>query len=458
MLFLIPCVYVFSFLFAGYQLFQHKPQYILRFFVFGLPIYITALSLLNQMGLGGFMPLFQGFKELIVLATLGYLIYNQTSKLQMTLIDQLVLAFFVYTSLYLFLPLGEYGFSQKLIALKSLSFFPLIYFTGRFIHPKLINLHVNFSYILIVSILAGMVLLLETLTNVHLQTYTGYAEFFIRYFDTDPSGNFGLSWTFETSNGLKRFASFYASPLDLGVNTLFALAAILTLYTSNNFNFQLNKLGVIASIVSMLSIFFALSRASFASYFLIVYVYAIITQKKQWLQIFYFFVVATSIVVLYYLEGDIYDLIINTINFTDNSSAFHVLQWLEGLEAIVAKPLGLGLGMSGRVSGAVGDNIGGENQLIIIGVQSGIIAILLYVAIYIALIRFSIQQFNCKKGKIRKLALFVLLVKIGMIIPTFTANTESYVYTAYITWFCAGLLVSMGSFKSVANSKIMENG
>jgi len=256
MLFILPCIYIFSFLFAGYQLFQHKPQFIVSFFIFGLSIYITALSLLNLLGLGILMPFFQGFKELIVIATLAYLIYHQTSRIHFTLFDMLILGFFLYSSLYFFLPLGDFGFSQKFLALKSLSFFPLIYFTGRLMHPKLVNLNKNFSYIQIVSILAGIVLLGEIISNEHLQTYTGYTEFLIRFFKIDPSGNFGLSWTFETDNGLKRFASFFATPLDLGVNTLFALAAILSLYTNDNFNFQLTKLGFIVSIVSLFSIFF----------------------------------------------------------------------------------------------------------------------------------------------------------------------------------------------------------
>ncbi|WP_026751235.1 hypothetical protein [Sediminibacterium sp. C3] len=166
------------------------------------------------------------------------------------------------------------------------------------------------------------------------------------------------------------------------------------------------------------------------------------------MKLFYAGVAAISIAVLFYLQGDIYEFIINTINFSDSSSAFHVVQWLDGVEAMISSPLGLGLGMSGRVSGAVGDNIGGENQLVIIGVQAGIIAVLIYLAIYIGLIRLSIQQFKQKKGKIKQLALCVLLVKIGMIIPTFTANTESYVYISYITWFCAGLLNTMSWYES----------
>lgn len=454
MLYIITCAYIFSFLYSMHQLIQHKPQLILRFFVFGLPVYITALSLLNQLGLGNLMTLFQGFKEIIVISTLGYLIYHQTEKIQFTRIDKLVLFYFIYTSIYLVLPLGNYGFIQKLLALKSLSFFPFIYFTGRLMNPKLVNLKTSFSHILLVSIAAGIVLLGEYFTNTHLQTLTGYAEFHVCFFDTEPTGNYGLSWTFETSNGLKRYASFYGGPLELGVNSIFTLAAILVLYTQRNNDFVPNQLGKIAIVVSILSIFLAISRASLVSYFFVFYVYAIMTHKKQWLKMFYGGVAATTIAVLFYLQGDIYEFIINTINFSDSSSAFHVVQWLDGVEAMVSSPLGLGLGMSGRVSGAVGDNIGGENQLVIIGVQAGIIAVLIYLAIYIGLIRLSIQQFKQKKGKIKQLALCVLLVKIGMIIPTFTANTESYVYISYITWFCAGLLNTMSWYESEDSLKL----
>jgi hypothetical protein len=405
-----------------------------------------------------FMPLFQGFKELIVMGTLGYLIFNNAEITKFTSIDKLVLAYFFYTAVYLFLPLGDYGFSQKLLALKSLSFFPLIYFTGRLINPKLINLNTNFSFILIVSILAGIVLFGEAITNVHLQTFTGYAEFNRKFFDTDPYGHFNLSWTFETSNGFKRFASFFGGPLELGVNTIFTLAAILALYTKDDFGFHLNKLGALALTVSLLSIFLAISRASLVSYFLIAYVYAIITHKKKWLKLFYYGIVLLTILILFYLKGDMYEFIINTIDFSDSSSAFHVLQWLDGVEAIMAHPLGMGLGMSGRVSGAVGDNIGGENQLVIIGVQAGLVAVIIYLAIYIMLIRFCLKQFKQKTGKIKKLALCVLLVKIGMIIPTFTANTESYIYISYITWFCAGLINTMGMYQSSTSQKIVVNG
>lgn len=458
MLVLLPCIYVYSFLTSAYRLFQNKPQYILLFFVFGLPIYITSLSLTYQYGFESWVPVFQSFKEIIVLLTLGFLVFRRKEKLSFTPLDKLILAYLLYTSLYVILPLGNFSLIQKLLALKSLSFFPLVYFTGRLIDPKLVNLNHYFSYICLIAILAGIVLAGEIITYEHLQAHTGYAAFNEHFFGMEPSGHFDLSWTFETSNGLKRFASFYGGPLELGVNTLFTLSAIAALSTKDDNTIRMTNLVAVAFVVSCLSIFFAISRASLVSYFLVIYVYALITRQKQWLQVFYYGLAISLVLIWFVLQGDIYELIITTLNFTDNSSAFHVLQWLEGLEAIASRPLGLGLGMSGRVSSAVGDNIGGENQLIIIGVQTGVISVLIYMAIYISVIKLCLTRFYKNKGKIRKLALCLLLVKIGLIIPTLTANVESYVYIAYITWFCTGMLTTMSQYKQPESNTTTHHG
>lgn len=445
-MFLLPCIYVLSFLIAVYRLFQNKPQYILLFIVLGLPIYITSLSLTYQYGFGNLIPLFQAFKELIVLGTLGMLLYHRKEKLQFHLVDKLVLAFFLYTTLYVFLPLGNFGFSDKLLALKSLSFFPLIYFIGRLIDPLKVNLNRYFHYICIIAILAGIVLLSEVINDQHLQASTGYAAFMEHFFGMEPGGHFGISWTFETGNGLKRFASFFGGPLELGVNTLFTVAVIAALSTKDDNSIVTDRFRMLTLGVSLFSIFFALSRASMASYFILIYVYAYTTKKRLWLKVFHYSLFSFALAIAFVMSGDIHELIITTINFSDSSSTYHVLEWLDGLQAMFSNPFGMGLGMSGRISNALGANIGGENQLIIIGVQTGFVAVLLYAAIYASTIRLCIRQFNTTIGKARKLALTLLLVKVGLIIPTFTANVESYVYIAYLTWFCTGLVVNMSCY------------
>src|SRR5690606_26360836 len=84
-----------------------------------------------------------------------------------------------------------------------------------------------------------------------------------------------------------------------------------------------------------------------------------------------------------FMNPDLYEFIYETLTFTNPSSIGHVLAWIEGIEAIVANPLGLGLGESGRVAVSASDTTGGENQYIIIGVQMGVINMFLYLAIHI---------------------------------------------------------------------------
>lgn len=458
-MFIFPGIYIISFLIALYRVLLRKPENIVLFFVFGLPIYITSLSIAFKYGLSGFIPVMQAFKEILVICTLGILLYDRKKIIVFHSLDKLMLGFLSLSALYLFLPLGDFSFMEKLLAFKSLSFFPFIYFTGRLINPKAVDLNKYFHYICLVAILAAIVLIGEVIANQHLQVFTGYADFNYYFFGQEASGNYGLSWTFETANGIKRFASFFGGPLELGANTLFTVSVIAALLTKDDNTIKADRFVMVAFAMTLLSIIFAFSRASFASYFIILYIYALITKRKQWLRLFYYGAIAASLFVLFWLSGDIYDLIMSTIDFSDTSSAYHVFQWIDGLDAITANPLGLGLGMAGRVSIETGSNIGGENQLIIIGVQTGLIGVILYLLIYGYTIAACIRSFRQSVGKQRRLALALLLVKVGLIIPVLTANVESYIYIAYITWFSSGLLINMvASSKETVSSLQHEAG
>jgi hypothetical protein len=59
--------------------------------------------------------------------------------------------------------------------------------------------------------------------------------------------------------------------------------------------------------------------------------------------------------------------------------------------------------------------------------------------------RKALQLFKTQTGKIRRLALFIFLVKVGMLIPLFTSEAESYIYISYITWILTGLLINISS-------------
>ena len=458
-MFIFPLIYFSAFFIALKNLVSRNKQGIFIFLIFGLPIYTTSLSVALQYGFADIVPFMQPLKELLILITLGTGIWELERRIKFQTIDYAILAYFLYTLLYVLLPIGQYGLGDKLIAFKSSSFFTLIYFAGRIFDPTRIYISKYFHYILAVFIAAAGILLFEILSDQHFQTLTGYADFNFYYFNQEASGNYGLSWTFETSTGLRRFASFFANPLEFAASTLLALAVLAGLYTTEDNKIKADTLGIIAIIATQFSIFFALSRSSLASYFIMIFIYALITKKKLVLNIIYAGFIAVAIYFIFFMlviNPDLYEFIYETITFTNPSSVGHVLAWVEGIEAIAANPLGLGLGESGRVAVSLSDTVGGENQYIIIGVQTGIITLLLYLWMHIYFIKTCRKWYPHLQGKERQVCLSLLLMKIGFIIPLLTSELESSVYISYVSWFLSGIFVNMIAGQTPAISKISE--
>ena len=441
-----PLIFITSFFYSLKQLISKNKQGIFIFLIFGLPIYTTSLSICLQSGFGSIIPFLQPLKEILVLVALGVSVWQYRGKFRLQFIDVMVMAYFAYTLLYVFLPIGTLGITAKAISFKSTSFFVLVYITGRLLKISELFVSKYFHYFLIVIIAATLLLMGEMFMNQHFQTLTGYADYNFYFFNQEPSGNFGLTWTYETSTGLKRFASFFANPLEYGAATLLCLAIIGALYTKDDNKFRPDGLGLVAILATQFSIFFAISRASLASYFLMIFIYALVTKNKFILRAFYAVSALGIIYIAFFLfviNPDLYDFIIETVNFSNPSSVGHVIAWVNGFEAIMNNPMGLGLGASGVLAESTGGGIGGENQYIIIGVQTGIISLIIYLIIHFYFIGSCWKWFKLLKGKERKICLCLLLIKIGFIIPMFTSELESSAYLAYTGWFLSGIFVSI---------------
>lgn len=414
------------------------------FIIFGLPIYTHALSVSYISGFAHVIPLLQSFKEIIIVLGLYIVLIQVKKKPKFHTIDILILLFFGYTFLFAVLPIGSYNFFTRLIAFKTLSFFVLIYFTGRFCDGRAININQIFSYICVVAVIASVVVAVEVLTNQYLHIHTGFSEFMYHYYDTPPSGTQGLSWTFESSLGKKRFGSIFTDPLEFSASIVLTLCVLVALATNKRFKLRFSAFNITIFIATFFCIVFAISRASFTGFFLLIYCYGWISHNQTMIKIFhYIFIAVLAVLIFFFANGDLYNLIINTISFHEASTVGHLIQWIEGVTAILQHPLGLGLGESGRISMGTNQNTGGENQLIIIGVQVGIISILLYSAIYIQLIRTGLKHLKYAKGKRRKVILTVVLLKIGMIIPLLTSYIDSFNYLTYTSSFLGGLMVNM---------------
>jgi len=442
-------IFLVSFLVAVREIIKGNTQGFLVFIIFGLSMYSTAMSVAFTIGLRDVIPAFQFFKELIILTVLCINLFSLRKKPRFHPIDYLILTFFAYTLIYAILPIGDQPFFARMLAFKSTSFFVLVYFAGRFFDPTKIYISKYFNYIMLLTIAAGAVICLEVVFNQHLQTLTGYADYSYYFFNFEPSGSYGLSWTFESEGGYKRFASFFANPLENAAATLIALAVIGALYTKDDNKFKPDLTGFLALGASLICIIFAISRAPFASYFIVIYVYALLTKKKFITQTIH---LGFGAIALYFIwvitnfqdkTNGIAEVIVNTLNFSNPSSVGHVVEWIDGVTSMISNPFGLGLGTSGRVGGTLGETTGGENQFIIIGVQAGVLILLCYLTIYISFIRTGIKWLPKLKGKERKVCMMVLLLKVAIFLPLLTSEVESSSYVSYINWFFSGLLISI---------------
>lgn len=440
LVYIFPLLFIVSFAISLYKILQGDPNGLFIFLIGGLPFYAISLSTFYLIGGKSIIPFIQTTKELIIVLSLVTLIIQYRSQFKWTLLDKLILLFFVFSSIYVFIPLGPNGLMQRVLAFKGLSFFPLVYFCGRLFPLQKTHFEKYGSFILILTIGAALLSFGEYILQTHLQVYIGYSELNYNVYKQAPSGNYGLSWTFEIENGAKRFASFFSTPLEHAAATLLALSVIGGLYTQKNNQVILSRLGWFALFATMASILLSLSRAAIISYFLIILIYSFVTKRKEILYLFYASIVLFIVYLFSFSSKEIQDFVMNTVTFNNQSSVGHLVEWLTGIESMIDKPLGLGLGASGGITANEGDAVGGENQFIIVGVQIGIAGLLLYVWIHFYTIYLSYKNYKYLLGKEQKIALMVLLIRVGLLLPMFTSNLDTYIYISYWMWMTTGLL------------------
>lgn len=442
-MFLFPLVYIFAFAYAIRLLLKKQIKGVLIFIVVALPIYINVLSVTYMYGFEKLVPVLQSFKEICVIGGLMMVMIDLKKKPKLHTIDKLIGLFFIISFVFLILPIGPYGFGDRLLAFKALAIFPVIYFTGRFCKAETININEVLSFIGIVAIVAGIIVLIEGITYTHIHTKTGFTDFMIHFYNGEISGNYGLIWTFETETGAKRFGSIYSSPLELAAGTILGLSAVLALTSGIKKRIEFTKFNIAVLAATLCCIILALSRASFANYFITIYFFALITKNKKIVRYFHYVFLLAVIYVVFFLKGDMFDFIVSTLNFQNASSVGHIIEWVNGVNGMIKHPFGMGLGTSGKIAMVTDDQIGGENQLIITGVQVGVPVLIMYIWAYVSMITTGLKALKTATGKKRKLILCVVLFKIGLIIPLFTSYLDIFLSITYATYFLSGLMINM---------------
>ncbi|WP_317168772.1 O-antigen ligase domain-containing protein [Cyclobacterium plantarum] len=444
-LFLLVVVYVSMLLYVTIKkiVFEGEWEFIIFFMILFLPFYISILSIVYQAtGSEVVVALFQYVKELLLLmALLGFLFYQKDFWLypfRLNTVDKLFMAFFGLATIYLFLPLGEATFLNKLLYLKNTLLIGAFYFLGRNTHFDSRKIDLVFKCIMVIAIAAFCLNVVETVIGIHFQNLTGYALFNFAINDIAPSGNYGLSWTFETQTTGMRLASFFSDPLEMASSSLLAFATGLIWYLSRNRAESWFYLLVMAAALG--SLFFSASRAAFGAFFVMLFFVALVFRLYRLLALGAMMLFLFFIYVLYFASEDFYYFVYDTITFQNASSVGHLVEWFLALDAMIANPEGLGLAMSGN-TGSVEDEVrvGGENQFLIYGVQLGVLGMMLYILVLGIGIYKSLLVFrHSRDSSVARVAFVAATTKFGLLLPLFTANAELYAYVSLTTWWMMG--------------------
>jgi hypothetical protein len=430
------------------MIFKGKWQYFIFFLAAFLPFYITSLSVVYlATGSPQLTGIFQVLKEVVVLVAILVFIFYQRKifeypfRLRST--DWLMLGLLSLAFLFLLLPIGDASFINRALYFKSMLIPGFVYFLGR--NTRFADWEISrlFRIIFTITIAAFLVNCVEGLVlNAHLQQFSGYALYNLQINDIEPTGNYGLTWTFESTGGNKRLASFFSDPLELASSVLMGFSAGLIWFLTSKKEYSWPYLLVMSCAMGCL--IFASSRASFAALFVMLGFIALVFRLYRLIGLGIAALLAFVIYVGFFASDDFYFFVIDTLRFDDPSSAGHVVEWLLALDSMIAAPQGIGLAMSGNFGSVTDDvRVGGENQFLIYGVQLGWLGMLLYIGTLITGVYLSIYAFR-KSANLHaaRISFVGATVKVGLLLPLFTANVEIYTYVSWISWWMIGYSVN----------------
>jgi len=444
---------VLYFFFTGFVLkntYQGKPLYMLLYIVCFLPFYTTfQIIVFNAFDNVLLVNLIKYSKDFVfftsfVLFILGTRKGLLDTEIKLSFLDKLIACFLLLTFTYLIIPLGEAAFLSKIIYSKNIFLIGIVYFFGRKTRFHSKNWNSILKIIIGLTALSFIVAFIENIMGIHLHSLIGYADYNMRINDIDPQGNFGLNWSFERQGANPRFASFFADPLEFSASLLLFFSASLWYYLHSKLrNNKIIYLGLM--FVVSYSFLLAFSRGAILAAVLVLCFGLFISKNYKILFTGLSIVLIAFLYNLFFASEDTRYLIEDTLTFQNSSSLGHLLEWIQGLLSIYENPFGVGLAMSGNASGVDQSiKIGGENQFLIYGVQMGVIAVLLYLLIIVKSIVNSVITYKRNiSDSHRSISFITACIKLGLIIPLFTANAELYLFVALFSWYLVGQVESI---------------
>ena len=446
-----PAAIIFLILYIGFigfilkKIFKGDAYYLLLYILFILPFYTTfQLVIFKAFELSLLVDFFKYSKDFVFFTGFFVFIFGKNKsfieyKWGPSLLDKLFLAFMTLTLIYTIIPLGEAPILSKIIYAKNTFLIGIVYFLGR--HTDINKQRWRFIVKVLIYLTVGSFLfaLSEKIFSTHLQSILDYGQFNLVMNDIFPTGNYGLSWTFERQGVFPRYAAFFSNPLEFAASLLMFLSVSLHYLLHSKYNS--NRLAFLCLLLLVsLSFFFSYSRGAIIASGIIIFFTLFFEKKYRLIGIVLISAIIGVIYTYFFSSKELQYFLLDTLNFQNTSSLGHLLEWIEGLNSMIKNPMGIGIAMSGNANGVdQALKIGGENQFLIYGVQMGALGLLIYVSLLVKGIKNSLKVFKrSSKQHVKSISFVAAATKIGLLIPLFTANAELYLFVAFLSWFLIG--------------------
>ena len=271
-----------------------------------------------------------------------YLFGKKTSVFKInwkiTRLDLLFISFSALIFFFMVSPVGEANLLEKIIYGKNLLLISLVYFLGRNINYSFLDLNFINKTLVILTSLSCLIALIEFSFNTHLHSTINYSSFYLDLYNINPTGNYGLSWTFERPGPIKRFGSFFADPLEFSSFLLLGLSIVL--FKIHNSKISINRIYYFIFFVLIITgIYLSYSRSVIISVFLMFFINLILIKKYRLLLSLISISFLIGVGTYYYSSEETKYFILDTITFQNSSSLGHLVKWIQGILSITENPL-----------------------------------------------------------------------------------------------------------------------
>lgn len=427
--------------------------YVLIFLVCWLPLQnFVAMCLVGFFGFPyEIVKAFVAAKEVIALTLIIYLVLKgRVNILKFKFVDFCFLFYFLWTTVYLILPGSFFPVSADWIA-RSMGYraavVPVVlYFIGRSIPISRSNVIFLIKLVIRMAVFASLFGIFERFflpVSFWHEAGIGQYEGLKTRGGVLPYGQ--MPGSFYSGFGerflFQRLASTYVGSLAFGFAHIFVIALLIGIIGCRR------KIGILMDplkkyftfCVVFVAQLLTITRAAIIANFLSLGVFFLYSKKVK-LKILFFAMPFILFIIFSPISRKAYE---STVTFKDYSAFVHIREIKNGYENFKKYPMGIGLGCGGSIGRAYNTSLAGENLYFAIGVERGIIGLLLFFLMSLALIKFCHK--NRKHGNTEPL-LFMLIYPIiistlGYLVASVTTEHWQAFVSSGVYWIFAGITV-----------------